>query len=382
MDLISPSNSLEIRENLTLAISNKQTVNELQNRLDTAERNREPLFNDFSDTDMIVWFLYENKHLNRSHDRTEKSTNEYRREIQQFVEALLVHSQEIGIDISEVVQSSLFRSLQSRHIRKYQEWLAASSPYVLKKGSYSPSTLDRKTTILRAFLRFLYKSAYVTEPLHEGLKSANIRNDERPNRDLGPSEVVMLLNKFRSIQHPVMFTIIHVLTTTGMRNEEFCRLKVKDLKRDTVNGGWYLRVLGKGNKMRDIPLKEKVYNSICMFRFARGLPAIDTADPESPLFTTNTGKAYTPSYLSQYVKSQIEAVTGDIIDLSGVTITPHVFRHAFAIISRVNGADVYDVMRSLGHEKIETTMIYLQKIFEKEQHSIHKWDPKLFGEFI
>ena len=36
-------------------------------------------------------------------------------------------------------------------------------------------------------------------------------------------------------------------------------------------------------------------------------------------------------------------------------------------------------MRSLGHEKIETTMIYLEKVFEKEQHAIHDWNPDVFG---
>ena len=63
-------------------------------------------------------------------------------------------------------------------------------------------------------------------------------------------------------------------------------------------------------------------------------------------------------------------------------LTPHVFRHAFAIISKINGVDIYDIMRSLGHEKIETTMIYLEKVFEKERHAIHSWKPEGFGEYI
>ena len=44
--------------------------------------------------------------------------------------------------------------------------------------------------------------------------------------------------------------------------------------------------------------------------------------------------------------------------------------------------DIYQIMRSLGHEKIETTMIYLEKIFEKERHAIHGWNPEVFGEYI
>ena len=56
-------------------------------------------------------------------------------------------------------------------------------------------------------------------------------------------------------------------------------------------------------------------------------------------------------------------------------VGPHTFRHAFAIISHKSGVDIYQIMRSLGHEKIETTMIYLEKIFEKERHAIHGWNP-------
>ena len=98
----------------------------------------------------------------------------------------------------------------------------------------------------------------------------SVRKDDRPNRDLGPVDVVTLLNTFRDMQQPIMFTIIHVLTTTGIRNEEFCTLQVKDLKVDSIQGGYYLDVLGKGNKRRHVPLKEKVVHSIRSFRQCTG----------------------------------------------------------------------------------------------------------------
>lgn len=44
--------------------------------------------------------------------------------------------------------------------------------------------------------------------------------------------------------------------------------------------------------------------------------------------------------------------------------------------------DICDIMRSLGHARIETTMIYLEKIFEKERHAINEWKTEVFGEFI
>ena len=72
----------------------------------------------------------------------------------------------------------------------------------------------------------MYEVEYIQEPLHKGLFIANVRKDDRPNRDLGPQEVIQLLDHFRKVKHPVAFAIIHILTTTGLRNEEFCKLRV------------------------------------------------------------------------------------------------------------------------------------------------------------
>ena len=105
------------------------------------------------------------------------------------------------------------------------------------------------------------------------------------------------------------------------------------------------------------------------------------SNPEEPLFTTNRGNPYSPSYLSQYVRKEIALMYKSEFELV-VNYNPHYFRHAFAIISHTNRVDIYEVMRSLGHQKIETTKIYLDKIFAKERHAIHSWKSETFGEYI
>nr|WP_281177271.1 site-specific integrase [Peribacillus loiseleuriae] len=135
-------------------------------------------------------------------------------------------------------------------------------------------------------------------------------------------------------------------------------------------------------KKCQIPLKEKGINSIRMFRYARGMKPLDQAAPESPLFTTNTGRAYSPSYLSQYLTKIIQESELPFLNHRSSLIGPHTFRHAFAIISHLNGVDLYQIMRSLGHSQVQTTLIYLEKIFEKERHAIHSWKPEIFGEYI
>ncbi|MGE7768177.1 hypothetical protein [Peribacillus sp. NPDC096540] len=51
-------------------------------------------------------------------------------------------------------------------------------------------------------------------------------------------------------------------------------------------------------------------------------------------------------------------------------------------MSHLNGVDVYQIMKSLGHEQLSTTEIYLEKVFEKERHAIHLWKSDVFGEYI
>lgn len=187
---------------------------------------------------------------------------------------------------------------------------------------------------------------------------------------MGTKDVGRIMQLFINTENILAFTIIQTLVTTGLRNEELCKLTVQDLRK-SISGSPYLEVIGKGNKRRDIPLRENIVKSIDYYRIARQVPPIADAQPQEPLFPTARGLHFSPSGLSQWLSRQIESIADD--SLKHLKITPHTFRHAFAIISHENNADVYDIMRSLGHEKIDTTMIYLQKIFEQENHTSHLW---------
>ncbi len=359
----------------------EQHMDYLLSLTEQSEVNQKPRFEQFTDRDMVLWYLYHSQQLFSTRGRTKRSTSKYKAEIEQFLEYLLLYSEEIGVDIQEMKDHSLFKSLQPRHIRRYQEWLATKSPYVLKnkeknKAGYSIATLERKTTILKGFFKQLFECNYINEPLHHGFKTVSVTSNDRPNRDMGPTEVVELLKYFEENKNPIMFTLILVLVTTGMRNEELCTLKVEHMRKDTIKGGYYLDVLGKGGKWRRIPLKDKVAVSIRHFRKVRGLAPIEAAEKNAPLFTTKTGNPYSPSYLDQVFKREFLNIESD------KAITPHIFRHAFAIISHINGADIYKIMKSLGHEKIETTIIYMEKVLATDQHAIHEWEAGNFEGYI
>lgn len=357
------------------------SMGELQQKIDAAEKGKQNSFDNFNDVEILMWYIHEQKHADAKNDRSNRTRKEYENELRLFIEHLLQHGHEIGVDIQYIEEGSLFKSLEPRHLRRYQEWLVSNSPYTQKGKTYSPATMARKTTILKSFFQYLYRMKYIQTDVARGLRIATVRKDDRPDRDLGPGDVVKALRAFRNIEHHVMFGIVLVLSTTGLRNEEFCQLKVGDVNNDRIRGGHYLDVTGKGNKKRQIPLKSKVYDSIRHFREARGLPSLTEADPTAPLFTTSRGTAFSPSYLISYMAKEFKKIEREMDGIE-VKLTPHVFRHAFAITSRLNQVDVYDIMRSLGHEKLETTQIYLEKVFAREGHAINQWSNDALQGFV
>ncbi|WP_018393275.1 tyrosine-type recombinase/integrase [Bacillus sp. 37MA] len=357
-------------------------ITDLVQRMDQAEKEKKDKFHFLNDRDVLHYFLYRNTNLNEAANRSDRTIREYELELEQMIRNLLQYAEEIGLDIEDVVEGSLFKSLSPRHVRRYQMWLTESSPYVKENGPYSPATLSRKTVVLKSFFRFLFEKRYITEPLHDSLLTSTVRKDDRPNRDLGPSEVIQLLDYFHDAGNPIVFSLIHVLVGTGLRNDELCRLKMSDVRFDPILGGFYLHVIGKGNKERDIPLKEKVMDSLILYRKARFLSAAFPVGSDEPLLPNSRHMAFRPSYFSTFLGNAIEKVPIRSIQARTSRITPHVFRHSFAIISYVSGANIYDIMRALGHEQIDTTMIYLQKIMDREQHAIHKWNQDTLGRYI
>lgn len=346
-----------------------------------AEKNNQDYFSEFNDLDMIFYYIHHRKSLSGDKERSENTKKEYERELLQFATNLVKYQESIGIDIDEVKEGSLFKSLSPRHIEKYQIWLAEKYPYIIGRNSvFSAATLSRKTTIIKSFLMFLYRNGYIEKDLTLFIKSASVKKDERPNKDLSPGEVLKLLDYFYEVDpHPIVFAILHILVTTGIRNSELCQANVGDIIFDEHRkvgnrSGYFLYVKGKGNKKRYVALSNKVMESIHTFREIRFLPHINSADPNEPLITTSTGKRFSNSYLSQYIHKAVQRADLAFIKNKENPITPHTFRHAFAILSYHQGVDVYTISRSLGHDNFKTTEIYLEKEFEKDNFSNLAWN--------
>ena len=138
--------------------------------------------------------------------------------------------------------------------------------------------------------------------------------------------------------------ILEVLYSCGLRVSELCDLKLGDL----FFGEGYIRVIGKGDKQRLVPMSSIARSRIQLYMDVRS----KERRKEEILFLNNRGKKLTRVMIFTIIKQAAQR--------AGIEkkISPHTFRHSFATHLLEGGANIRQVQELLGHENILTTEIY------------------------
>jgi len=144
------------------------------------------------------------------------------------------------------------------------------------------------------------------------------------------------------------WTIMLTLLDTGVRVTELTELKL-----DAVNlAQRILKVLGKGNKERVVPIGVSVQRSIAKYiNKYRPNPVYPLSDN---LFLTRDGLPLTQNRVQTIIEQH-----ASIAGIEGVRSSPHTFRHTFAISYLRNGGDVFTLQRILGHETLDMVRNYI-----------------------
>ena len=142
--------------------------------------------------------------------------------------------------------------------------------------------------------------------------------------------------------------ILETLYSCGLRVSELITLKISDLFFDEG----FIKVTGKGDKQRFVPIGSNTQKYIGIWRDIRGHMSIHS-EYKDTLFLNNRGKQLTRAMIFTIIKDLAKA-----INLNKV-ISPHTFRHSFATHLLENGADLRAIQLMLGHESITTTEIYM-----------------------
>ena len=240
--------------------------------------------------------------------------------------------------ISSVTLTDLydFLSFASHDLPKYHK--SASSP-----TGNGASARSRKVAALRSFYR------YLTEKVHK-IEHNPVQNLDSPKlkrslpRHLSFQESVDLLQHIDSEYPERDYCIITLFLNCGLRVSELVGINRGDVRGDT------LRVLGKGNKERIVYLNEACQQAIQAYLPTRIQPRPEDANA---LFISRLGRRISAQTVKWMVGRQLEKA-----GLGDKNYSAHKLRHTAATLMYQNGVDVRTLKEVLGHENLDTTMIY------------------------
>lgn len=159
--------------------------------------------------------------------------------------------------------------------------------------------------------------------------------------------------------------ILEVLYSCGLRVSELVSLRISDVFLEES----FIRVTGKGDKQRLVPIGEPAADSVKFYLSGRGNQIIKKGNEEI-LFLSRRGTKLTREMIFIMLRKQASA--------AGISkdISPHTFRHSFASHLVENGADLRAVQEMLGHSSILTTEIYTHLNRERWKEGILKAHPR------
>jgi integrase/recombinase XerC len=158
--------------------------------------------------------------------------------------------------------------------------------------------------------------------------------------------------------------LLEILYCTGMRLSELVGLKEGQVD----SGNRYIKVLGKGNKERVIPVNGVLMGAIKEYEDKKRA-LLETPDKEFLLVTSGGRKLY-PKYVYRAVNKYLSQIT--TIDQK----SPHVLRHTFATHLMNEGAELNSVKELLGHASLAATQVYTHNSIEKLKDIYKKAHPK------
>ena len=275
---------------------------------------------------------------------SKNSVEAYERDLQRLIKYMVEHEVDPMYATLDDLQAFLFET---------------------SKSISSVRTQARLIAGIHSFYRFLLYHNYIEQDPSELL--------ETPKKEQRLPEVLSLEEIERMIAQIDMSkaeghrnrAIIEILYGSGLRVSELVNLRLGDIY--IVEG--YIRVCGKGNKQRLVPISQEAMTWSAYWLEDRH--ALDIK-PEATdiVFLNRYGRQLTRAMIFTIVKRLAEQA--DIHK----TISPHTLRHSFATHLLQNGADLRIIQQLLGHETIGTTEIYTHVEVQDLREAILKYHPE------
>ena len=247
--------------------------------------------------------------------------------------------------------------INHNHIRS---WLAS-----LKERDITSKTINRKISSLKSFFKYLVKTGVLKQTPMSKIVTPKIskRLPDFIKVDDAEKLTNSLVNTedWKSLNTKMLITLFY---NTGMRLSELINLKESQVdfyKRQ-------IKVLGKGNKERIIPVSPDIIRMIKDY-IQQKRKEFEHADDK--LLVTEKGKKMYPKYAYLIVRSFLGSEVKTLDKKS-----PHILRHSFATHLSNNGADLNAIKDLLGHSSLAATQVYTHNTIEKLKNVYKKAHPK------
>ena len=241
-----------------------------------------------------------------------------------------------------------------------RSWLAQ-----LKENGLTAKSINRKISSLRSFFKYHLKQGQIEQsPM---AKITAPKNEKRLPQFVAERDISTLFNhvEFSDDWNGKTDRLLLLLFyNTGMRLSELIGLKESSFN----YGNNTVKVLGKGNKERLIPLNEVLLEAVKAYGVLKKLLPVETLADN--LLVSEQGKALAPRAVYTRVRKYLNLVT--TIDKR----SPHILRHTFATHLTNNGADINAVKELLGHSSLAATQVYTHNTIEKLKNIHQKAHPK------
>lgn len=230
----------------------------------------------------------------------------------------------------------------------------------LNERKLSKRTINRKLSALRSFYIFLLKIGQIEVSPMETIPSLKFYPEKQipfSEEELGQysSEVPQKQSLLKEL-------IIETLYQTGMRNAELCSLQLGNVD----IAGKQIKVIGKGNKQRIIPISEGLIKLMKTFLEQRN----PKEESKTYFFVNDKGRRINEKFVYRAVNDSFRTAT------SKKKKSPHILRHSFATHILEQGAEISKVKKLMGHSSLASTQVYTSANIDQLKKAFDKSHPR------
>ena len=280
------------------------------------------------------------KHLSDERNYSEHTVKAYRGDLENFRDFLL--KEEKKIEDADIATINAY----------------VSTLY----GKNSPSSVERKVSTIRSFFSYLVRKGLATQNPAKLVRTP--KKEKHLPVFLSVDEVFNLVDVKDSEKNPLRVrdrAILELLYSSGLRVSELAGATLADLSM----GEAIMRVRGKGNKERIVPVGSKALSALGEYLDIRG-----TLKPASDrIFLNSRGGGITTRSLARIIKKY------GLVSGISKNVSPHVLRHSFATHLLAGGADLRAIQEMLGHASLSTTQRYTHLSVERIMEVYDKTHP-------